>query len=266
MEIWLPAAGIVPAIVGFVVAPIATRLKGVYLAIMTLGLVFIGEHLFRELDFISGGPGVGRPSARLQLFGVDLGRPTDLFGVTLTREMKLYAVSLLLLVVLAVLAKNLARSAVGRSFAAVRDRDIAAEAMGVPLSRTKAVAFTVSSFYAGIAGAMLAVVTGYIEPGTYDLLLSVEFLAMILIGGLATISGSMLGAAFVVLLPRLVQELPRFLPFVTERSTGGFITVFQLEAIIYGCLIVVFLIAEPRGLYGLFVRLRNYFQAWPFSY
>ena len=150
-----------------------------------------------------------------------------------------------MLVLLAVPAKNLARSAVGRAFAAVRDRDLAAEVMGVSLTRHKLIAFTISSFYAGIAGALLPTVTGFIEPGSFNLLLSVQFLAMILIGGVATLSGSLLGAAFVILLPRLVEELPRFLPFVTSQSTGGVLTTFQLQTLLYGVLIVVFLIAEP---------------------
>ena len=266
MAIWLPAAGLVAAVVGLVVAPVATRLKGLYLAIVTLGLVLIGEHLFRELRFITGGPGIGRPAARLELFGVELGRRTEVAGWVISREMQLYFIALVVLLVLAVAAKNLTRSAVGRAFAAVRDRDVAAEVMGVSLTRYKLIAFTVSSFYAGVAGALLATVTGFVEPGSFDLLLSVQFLAMILIGGVATLSGSLLGAAFVVLLPRLVQELPRVLPFVTSESTGGFLTTFQLQTILYGVLIVVFLIAEPRGLFGLWVRARNYWRAWPFSY
>jgi len=266
MLVWLPAAGLLPALVGFLVAPVATRLKGLYLAIVTLGLVFIGEHVFREVRFITGGPGVGRPAADLKLAGVDLGTRSEIGGYLVSREMKLYFLCLVVLAVLAVLAKNLTRSAVGRAFAAVRDRDVAAEVMGVGLARHKAIAFAVSSFYAGIAGALLSTVTGFIEPGSFDLLLSVQYLAMILIGGLATISGSLLGAAFVVLLPRLVEEFPRFLPFITSQSTGGFLTTFQLQTIIYGALIVVFLIAEPRGLYGLWVRVRNYFRTWPFSY
>jgi branched-chain amino acid transport system permease protein len=89
---------------------------------------------------------------------------------------------------------------------------------------------------------------------------------MILIGGVATLAGSLLGAAFVVLLPRLVEELPRFLPFVTGQSAGGVLTTFQLQTMLYGVLIVVFLIAEPRGLFGIWVRARNYWRAWPFSY
>ena len=266
MAIWLPAAGLVPALVGLLVGPVATRLKGLYLAIVTLGLVFIGEHVFREARSITGGPGVGRPSADLVLFGVDLGGRGDVLGYPASRELKLYFVCFVLLAVLALLAKNLVRSAVGRAFAAVRDRDIAAEVMGVELTRYKVIAFAISSFYAGIAGALLSTITGFIEPGTYNLLLSVQFLAMILIGGVATISGSLLGAGFVVLLPRLVDEVPAFLPFITSRSTGGILTTFQLQTILYGALIVAFLVLEPRGLFGLWGRIRNYFRAWPFSY
>jgi branched-chain amino acid transport system permease protein len=257
MWVWLPASGLVAALVGLAVAPVATRVRGLYLAIVTLGLVFLGEHLFRELEGVTGGAGIGRGGPELVLFGVDLDTTSQLLGFGLDRTMKLYFLSLGLLAVFALLAKNLTRSAVGRAFAAVRDRDIAAEVMGVEPTRYKVIAFGVSSFYAGIAGAMLATVTGFIEPGTYDLFLSVEFLAMVLIGGAGTLAGALLGAAFVTLLPRLVEEVPRVLPFITAESSGGFLTVFQLQAIIYGCLIVAFLIAEPRGLFGLWIRARN---------
>jgi branched-chain amino acid transport system permease protein len=266
MWIWLPAAGLLPAIVGLIVAPVAARLKGLYLAIVTLGLVFLGEHLFREMRFLTGGPGIGRSAAKLEMFGARLDQRAEFLGYRITREMKLYFIGLVLLVVLAVLAKNLTRSAVGRAFAAVRDRDIAAEVMGVGLTKHKVIAFAVSSFYAGICGAMLSTLTGFIEPGTFNLFLSVNFLAMILIGGVATMSGSMLGAAFVVLLPRLVQELPRFVPFVESGSTGGVITTFQLQTLLFGAGIVSFMILEPRGLFGMWVRVRTYWKAWPFSY
>ncbi|MBW3661995.1 MAG: branched-chain amino acid ABC transporter permease [Actinobacteria bacterium] len=268
MWIWLPLAGLVPAIVGLLVGPVATRLRGLYLAIVTLGLVFIGEHFFRELRDVTGGPGVGRRAAPVEIGGFRFDRTGSVFGIELDGRVKLYLFCLLLLIVMAVLAKNLVRSKVGRAFAAVRDRDIAAEIMGVPLTRYKVIAFAISSFYAGIAGALLAVTAqaGFIVPESYNLILSVQYLAMILIGGIATISGSLLGAAFVILLPRLVQELPRFVPFIEGQSTGGFLTTFQVQAILFGVLIVVFLIAEPRGLYGLWVRARNYFRAWPFSY
>jgi branched-chain amino acid transport system permease protein len=108
-------------------------------------------------------------------------------------------------------------------------------------------------------------VAGQISPATYDLFLSIDFLAIILIGGLATITGSIMGAAFVVLLPRVIDEFARYLPFISS-TTGGFLSVPQLQTILYGVLIVVFLILEPRGLFGLWARARNYWKAWPFSY
>jgi branched-chain amino acid transport system permease protein len=266
MHVWLPAAGIVAALAGFLVSPIAFRLKGLYLAVVTLGLVFIGEHLFREAEFLTGGLGVGRPAALPELFGFAFDRPSTVVGVSINRSQGLYFMGFVALAVMALLARNLARSAVGRAFAAIRDRDIAAEVMGVSLRRYKALAFTISSFYAGIAGALLYTLTGFIEPGSFNILLSVQFIAMVLIGGVATISGSIAGAAFVILLPRFVQELPRFLPFVTGAQEGGFLTTQQLEQVLYGLLIIAFLIFEPRGLYGIWVRARNYWRAWPFSY
>ena len=265
--IWLPAAGIATALVGLLVAPLAARVRGLYLAILTLGLVFLGEHLFKELAFISGGLGVGRRGPTAEILGFGLYEPQTILGVDLTRETPFYLFCLLLLVGLGILARNLARSRMGRAFAAVRDRDIAAEVMGVPLLRTKVVAFTVSSFYAGIAGGLFAVQAGQITPenfgGLGGLLLSVEFLAIILIGGVATISGPIIGAVFVVMMPRLVEAYAGSIPFV---GGGGLVSVQQLEGILFGVLIVVFLVLEPRGLYGMWMRIRNYWKAWPFSY
>lgn len=266
MAIWLPAAGIIAGLIGLLVAPVATRVRGLYLGIVTLGLVFIGGHIFDEADHLTGGAGIGRDAAPLILFGIDMEETSSFGGIALDRPMKLYFVSLVLLIIMAVLAKNLTRSAVGRAFAAVRDRDLAAEVMGVSLTKYKLIAFTVSSFYGGVAGAMLATVTGYIEPAQYELLLSIQFLAMVLIGGVGTMMGVLMGAAFVTLLPRMVEEVPKFLPFIEEGSTGGFLTTFQLQTILYGVLIVVFLIFEPRGMYGVWIRVRTYFRSWPFSY
>jgi branched-chain amino acid transport system permease protein len=168
--------------------------------------------------------------------------------------------------VFAVGGRNLARSAIGRGLAAVRDRDIAAAIVGVGLLKYKVMAFTISSFYAGVAGALFFMVTGFVTPESFNLLLSVQFLAMVLIGGAATISGSIMGALFILTLPRIVQEFAHYVPYISPGATGGILTVFQLEAILYGLLIVIFLIAEPRGLYGIWLRFRNYWTGWPFSY
>jgi branched-chain amino acid transport system permease protein len=268
MWIWLPLAGIVPALLGMLVAPVALRLRGLYLAIVTLGLVFIGEHLFKEMRFITGGPGTGRNAASPTMFGYDFTDPVTIGGTTIDGSTMFYLLCLGLLIVFAVVAKNVARSKVGRSFAAVRDRDIAAEIMGVDLTRAKVTAFTISSFYAGVCGALLAIANGgRLETTEYNLLLSVDFLAIILIGGVATVSGSLLGALFLLLVPRLVQELPRFLPFIEPGSAQvGFLNVFQTQTLLFGVFIVVFLQVEPRGLYGIWLRVRNYWKAFPFSY
>jgi branched-chain amino acid transport system permease protein len=266
MLIWLPMAGLVPAFLGFLVAPLAARVRGLYLAILTLGLVFMGEHLFKEARTFTGGPGVGRAPAEPEILGFNLYSRQTILGVEVARESVFYLFCFAVLIVMAVLARNLARSRWGRAFAAVRDRDIAAEVMGVPLLRTKTLAFVLSSFYAGIAGGLLSVVIGRITPENWNLLLSIDFLAVILIGGIATISGSLVGAAFVVLLPRVVEWASGYVPFIGGVAGGGFISVFQLQTMLFGALIVLFIVVEPRGLYGLWLRMRNYWKAWPFSY
>jgi branched-chain amino acid transport system permease protein len=224
MLIWLPAAGLVPAAFAWLIAPLAARVRGLYLGILTLGVLLIGEHVFREAEWMTGGIGVGRRAAAPVLLGFDFFAPREVLGRQVSDTGMLYLLSLAILVVLAILARNLARSRPGRAFSAVRDRDIAAEVMGVNLMRTKRLAFTISSFYAGIAGALL-VAGRSISPQRFDLFLSIDFLAIVLIGGVATISGPIMGAA-----------------------------------------IIGFLVLEPRGLYGIWIRVRNYFKAWPFSY
>lgn len=262
LPLYLVIAGGVSAAAGAIVAPLALRLKGLYLAIVTLGLVFLGEHIFKEARPITGGPGVGRPGAvpsfgfgRIDVDGEVLGVPLDL-------EQRMYLLLLVVLVIMGVLARNIARSDIGRSFSAVRDRDIAAEVIGVDLTRAKVLAFVLSSFYAGVAGALLVTVLPFFDPGSFNLLLSIRYIAIILIGGVAVISGSVLGALFVGMLPRVAQELSRLL----ESGVSFEISAELVEGLLYGTLIIVFLILEPRGLFGLWVRIRNYWKAWPFSY
>jgi branched-chain amino acid transport system permease protein len=260
LPVWLLAAGLMAGLTGLLVAPLVARLRGLYLAIVTLGLVFIGMYVFREWTDLTGGPGVGRPAAVPELFGYRF----DEAGEFLSRAQKTYLLMVVLLVIFALLARNLMRSRTGRALAAVRDRDIAAAVIGVDLTRYKMIAFAVSSFYAGVAGALLYVITGTFVPETFGLLLSVQFIAMILIGGVATISGSIMGALFITLLPRISSEIPG-IGFIEDISNGE-ITVNEVAAILYGLLIIVFLIFEPRGLYGIWIRIRNYWKAWPFSY
>ncbi len=265
--IWLPMAGLVPALFGWLVAPIAARVRGLYLAILTLGLLFVGEHILKEMKWLTGGTGVGRRPAGTDLLGFEIYARRTVLGTELPSIASFYLFSLLILVVLAVLARNVARTRQGRAFSAVRDRDIAAEVMGVPLLRTKRLAFTLSSFYAGVGGALLTIVFGFTTPERWNLLLSIDFLAVVLIGGAATITGPIIGAAFVVLMPRFIETFAGSLPFISSTVGGsGILNVFQLQRLLFGAMIVLFLVLEPRGLFGVWIRVRNYFKAWPFSY
>lgn len=260
--VWLPAAGIAAAVMGVIVAPLATRLRGLYLAIVTLGLVFVGGHVFNEWVPVTGGRDLGRSAQQPTLFGYELG-VTDEF---LSRDQKLYWLMLAVLVVLAFAARNLVRSRVGRAFTAIRDRDIAAGVMGVNLARYKTVAFGVSSFYAGCCGALLYVVPGFFVPNTaFNLEVSVLFIAMLLVGGAGTITGAILGAFFFTFLPVITGLLPDLVPFISDNAAES-PNVYQLDFVLYGALVIVFLIFEPRGLFGIWLRIRNYWKAWPFSY
>ena len=194
-------------------------------------------------------------------------------------------------IVFALLAKNLMRTRIGRSWASIRDRDIAAEVMGVAEARGKTQAFAVSSFFAGVAGALLASFIGRRIPTSWDLFLSVVFIAIILIGGAGTVSGTFLGTIFVVLIPRVVEDFtlslselaagdgvfssianlivatgPEDFGLVSTTAAGPGLSIFQLNVALFGVLIIVFLIFEPLGLYGIWIRIRNYWKAWPFSY
>lgn len=259
--LWIFAAGLVAAFFGAIVAPLALRLKGLYLAIVTLGLVFLGDHIFREWISVTGGFGVGRPAAVVSFgfgrYDVD----GELFGlIYLSKNQRMFFLILVTLIILAVIGRNIARSDLGRAFSAIRDRDVAAEVIGVNLTRGKVLAFTISSFYAGVAGALLFTIAGFVDPSSLSLLLSVRFLVMILVGGVATISGSIMGAMFIAALPRISLEIAKALPSAIGLNEQ------ILEGILSGLLIIVFLIAEPRGLFGIWFRVRNYWKAWPFSY
>lgn len=257
---WLIAAGLVAAAAGAILAPLATRLRGLYLAIVTLGLVFIGEHFFKEWGSLTGGLNVGRDAPVPNVLGHDL----TIMGAY-TEEQKLYWLSLAMLVLFAVLARNLVRSRIGRAFAAVRDRDVAAGVMGVNLNRYKLLAFTISSFYAGVCGALLYLGPGRFAPEQFNLLLSVQFIAMVLIGGVATISGSIMGAVLITLLPRLIQESRSIFTFLST-DPNQHPNVFEINIGLYGLLIIAFLLFEPRGLFGIWHRVRTYWKSFPFSY
>lgn len=275
MIIWLPLAGLVAAVAGILVAPVAFRLRGLYLALVTLGLVFLGEHVFRNWTALTGGVGQGRSAAQLSMFGYRFDLDSTIGGYPITREQQIYLLAMVIMVIMAFLAKNLVRSREGRAFTALRDRDIAAAMMGVELIRYKTTAFAVSSFYAGIAGGLLFSITGFVEPTSFGLILSIIYIAMVVIGGAASISGSIMGAFLITLLPKLIDlvRLPVLVDFLFGwvpgfggGGVGEALSTSQIERILFGLLIILFLVFEPLGLYGIWIRIRNYWRAFPFSY
>ena len=300
MWIWLPAAGIVAALVGVAIGPTAVRVRGLYLAFVTLGLVFVGEYMFRRFVTITGGSQSGRtfPALELRIWKeeeplISFVADGPWFGFDLTGQAKTFYFLLALLVAFVIFAKNLQRTRVGRAFQSIRDRDIAAGIMGVEEARYKLIAFGISSFYAGVAGALFASFVGRMIPEVWSLFLSVQFIAIVLIGGAGVVSGTLLGAAFVIILPRLVQDFTAWAADYVTAGEGLFVwlidifistglgdwglvntqagvapglSVAQFNLVLYGLLIIGFLIFEPLGLYGIWLRIRNYWKGWPFTY
>ena len=298
--VWLPASGLLAAVVGILIAPTSIRVRGLYLAVVTLGLVFIGEHLFRNLGFITGGSQSGRnfPPLEFKLWKeetplVDFANDGAWFGVELTSQAKIYYLMLGIAVVAGLVAKNIQRTRAGRAFQSIRDRDIAAEITGVDEFRYKTLAFALSSFFAGIAGALFAAFVGRTIPEAFGLPLSIEIIAIVLIGGAGVVSGMALGSMFVIVLPLVVLNSTEWLTDVAKNGTGftqsiadlvvattsfdsGLISaipgvspglnVFQMNQVLYGLLIIGFIIFEPLGLYGIWLRIRNYWKGWPFTY
>jgi branched-chain amino acid transport system permease protein len=246
--IWLPAAGIVAALCGAIVGPTALRLRGLYLAIVTLGLVYIGQYLFANASGVTGGP-PGRAFPAVA-FGSSLdfspGHQLPLGPLTIDSNGLYYYLALLILWLAVGFTYNLQRTRVGRALQAVRERELAASVMGLDLARTKVAAFVVSSFLAGVSGALFASYLSYVIPTQWDLLLSIQYVAAIIVGGMGTVLGPVLGSIVVFALPDVIKHLS----FVSTSGSGG-ITPADLSNMIYGALIIVFLVVEPRGIVGL---------------
>lgn len=244
--IWLPAAGLVAALAGALIGPTALRLKGFYLGIVSLALVFIGQYLFKNLRVITGGP-QGRAFPIPALGDASIDQQNSFFGMALTPGQQYFLLILVVLVVAAFFVWNVMRSRAGRAFQAVRDNETGAAIMGVNLFEAKMGAFILSSFLAGVAGALFASFSRYVIPDYWGLTLSIQFVAAIIVGGIASVWGSILGAAFVFGLPLVLDH---FMLFPPGTSAGG-LNSGDLNAFLYGLLIVAFLLFEPGGLIGL---------------
>lgn len=263
--LWLIGAAAIGGFIGGCVGPAALRLRGNYLVIVSLGLVIVGQHVFEHWTSVTGGL-TGTPvRAAVAIGGLDL-TTMSLFGRPLARNQGYFYFTWIVVAVIAFATRNLLRSRPGRALQAIRDRDLAAEVIGVSLVQYKVGAFVVSSAYAACAGAMYASYARYVSPLDFTLFLSIQYIAMMVVGGVGSVAGSILGAVFLTALPRVIESLSASLPFISSTGGGGGITVFSLNQAMFGLLIIVFLLAEPRGLIEIWRRVKRYFLAWPFSY
>jgi len=247
----LPLAGFVSAISGLIIAIPCLRLRGLYLAIATFAFHFIVEYIIVHWNGLTNGTGgLTVPEA-------------SLFGLAINSDRKIYFLLLFLVFCGAAFAKNLFRTEAGRAFIAIRDNDISAEIIGINITKYKIRSFMLSSFYAGIAGGLYAVTLSFIGPEHFTFLMTIEYLAMVLVGGVGTIAGTVFGAVFMTLLPegiRLLKDaFSHDYPFLVTRMA-------DLQASCYGIVIILFLIFEPTGLFGIWIRVRNYWKGWPYSY
>jgi branched-chain amino acid transport system permease protein len=250
-------AGVAAALVGVAFGFPSLRIKGFYLAVATLAAQFFLVWMFNKFPWFNN----------YSASGVIGAPPRAVFGKFFVTGAEAdpvhkYLFVLSFVALLAFAAKNLVRGRIGRSWMAIRDMDVAAEIIGIRPLRTKLLAFAISSFYCGIAGALWAFVyTGGVEALAFDIDRSFQILFMIIIGGLGSILGSFLGAAFIVLLPILLDNAPRLAGFEIRVNT-----VSNLQSMVFGALIIFFLIVEPRGLARLWQIAKEKLRMWPFPY
>jgi branched-chain amino acid transport system permease protein len=251
---WLavPAAGVITAAVGIIFGLPSSRLKHLYLLIATLAGQFIIEYVLLQWESLTGGAN-GIVVTNATLFGIDLGN-----------DRSFYYVIFACLSLLTWIAVNLVRTRYGRAFVAIRDNDKAAEGMGIPIFLYKLLSFAISSFYAGIAGGLFAYYMMAITPEPFNLWLSIEFIAMIIIGGLGNIPGAIFGTVFIVYLNEILSHITEYL--MNIGASGVAITLAPLREFVFGLAIVLFIIFEPKGIAEVWRIVRSNFRLWPFSY
>jgi branched-chain amino acid transport system permease protein len=250
---WLAifVSGLIAAAASLVVGVPSLRLKGLYLAITTLAFTFIVRHLVLFGETLTrGSEGMAVP-------------PLNLFGYAIRNDRAFYWVALAMLVLFVVVTLNIMRSRIGRAWLAVRDHDIAARAMGISLWHYKLLAFMTSAFYTGVAGALIALQTRYINVDTFSVLVSIEALAMIIVGGMGRVHGALLGTALILLLPEALNfgfslAGDRFTALLADR-------VYEIKGLMYGVVILLFLRLEPEGLAGIWRKVKRFWVHWPLS-
>jgi branched-chain amino acid transport system permease protein len=240
----LPAAGFIAAACGIAFALPALRMTGIYLAIATLAFAVIMEQVFSHWDAVTGG-----------FRGMPVARPV-LFGLSVSSESGFYYLCLGVLALIVLGARNVLRSPTGRAMIAIRDSEISAKSLGVNIARTKIVAFGLSAGITGIAGGLFGHKIEFLAPDAFGIILSIQLLLMIVVGGLGSLHGAIFGAFVVVLLPQFLSIVKDWLPPGIGQMPG-------LEPGVFGLLLVLFILLEPLGLYGRWLKLRSYFANFP---
>jgi branched-chain amino acid transport system permease protein len=244
--------GLCATVVGVLFGVPSLRIKGLYLAVATLAAQFFLDWAFLRINWLTNNSASGSVSVA----------GLDVFGLPVESAVQKYLLCLTLLVLFAMLAKNLVRSAIGREWMAIRDMDVAAAVIGIRPVYAKLTAFAVSSFIVGVAGALWGFVhLSTWEPAAFNIDRSFQLLFMVIIGGLGSIMGSFFGAAFIVLLPIVLNQIPGW--FGISMSTA---LASHLEFMIFGALIVFFLIVEPHGLARLWSTAKEKLRLWPFPH
>ena len=249
-------SGVVAALVGILFGLPSLRIRGLCLAVATLAAQFYIVWILTRVGWITN----------YSTSGVITAQPIVILGYTFSAPAAKYLLVLSIVSLLALAAKNMARGNVGRQWMAVRDMDVAAEVIGIRLMRAKLLAFAVSSFYCGVAGALFAYAfLGTVEPEAFNLDLSFRILFMVIIGGVGSVLGSFMGAAFVTLMPVVLSVTVRFLDSMLGLRIAES-TISNLELMVFGALIIFFLIVEPHGLARLWQIGKEKLRLWPFPH
>lgn len=249
--IWitLPASAVIGAVLGLLFGLPSLRLRGLYLAVSTLALHFIVAYLGGEYE-----------ARRGFSTGIVIDPPV-LFGWTLSSGRAWYFVLLAASTATLLLAANLLRSKTGRAWRAIHDREAVAEALGVSVPAYKLLAFVISSSLTAVAGCLFAYFRGFVSVEAFTLFLSIQYIAMVIVGGMGSLLGALMGAAFVVLFPYAIEWAMSVLPIPAQFNN----MVFAVNYAAFGLVMIVFLLFEPQGLVGIWRRVQNYFLLWPFK-
>ena len=241
----LTCAALLSAAVGIVVGLPALRVKGIYLGIATLAFGFIVEEALARWESVTGG------NAGLHV------KAPQLFGFNAESAGAFYALCLVITVICTLAVLNLLRSPTGRAFVAIRDSEISAQSMGIHLARYKTLSFALSAALAGIGGALYAHKLRFISPEQFNIVQSIDLLLMVVVGGLGSVHGAFLGAIFLITMPQLIALGKDWLPDAIGQAPG-------LQAVVYGVVLVAFVLFEPLGLYGRWLKVRTWFTLFPF--